>query len=331
MSHEAARTLTEAVARDTCRALCDGDLDRAVHRLVEASRQSIQAVVFFGSRMSGAGANVHSAYDLFLVVDDYRRFYDAMVAGGLASRNAAFMGALNRVLPPNQISLRLAAGTATPFHAKCAVISLRHFQRETSRRRRDHFCQGRLFQPVSLIYARDDANREEILRAMVAVRLQTVGWSAPYLPPAFDVDQYCLRLLEVSLSGEVRPESSARARRLAEAQQERQRPVYAALLPLLEADGVLRRVAAEGSWALARSPSPLARARCRIYFVQSLVRATLRWGKHVLTFEGWLDYLVRKVERHSGQQIELTDRERRYPLVFLWPRFFRHMRTKNQG
>ena len=329
MSEEPEGALADAVRRDACKALSDEWLDAAIGRLVEASRQSIRAVVFFGSRMSGAGANTHSAHDLFIVVDEYRSFYEAIEAAGLCRRGVSFLTALNRVLPPNQLSLRLTGGSVPPFHGKCAVISLRHFLRETSRRRRDHFCQGRLFQPVSLVHAATDDTRDEILRALVDVRRQTVRWSGPYLPAEFDVEQYCLRLLEVSLAGEVRPESSARARRLAEAQRERQRPVYAALLGLLEAEGALRRTG-DGRWALARRPSTLARLRCRLYFAQSLVRATIRWGKHILTFEGWLDYLVRKVERHSGQHIELTNRERRYPLVFLWPRFFRHMWTKNE-
>jgi hypothetical protein len=61
-----------------------------------------------------------------------------------------------------------------------------------------------------------------------------------------------------------------------------------------------------------------------------MVRATARWGKHVLSFEGWLDYIVRKVSRHSGQAIELTPRERRWPLVFLWGRALRYLRQKDR-
>jgi hypothetical protein len=41
---------------------------------------------------------------------------------------------------------------------------------------------------------------------------------------------------------------------------------------------------------------------------------------------------VRKAERHTGQKITLTERERRHPLVFLWPRFLRfYWRDRNRN
>ncbi len=60
------------------------------------------------------------------------------------------------------------------------------------------------------------------------------------------------------------------------------------------------------------------------------MRSTSRWLKHTVTFEGWLDYIVRKASRHTGEPIELTDRERRWPWVFLWGRLFAFLRSKNR-
>jgi hypothetical protein len=330
MKPELVSALDEAVARDASDTRFEGVPRLAVDRLVEHARGTVRAVLFFGSRMSGAGANVHSAYDLFVVVSDYRAFYEAMADARLSRKSSIFLATLNRFLPPNQFSLKMDDEKLdSPFHGKCAVISLHHFLRETSPKRRDHFCQGRLFQPVALLYAHDEPTRLAILGALTNVRRQTVRWVAPHLPRAFGIEEYCLRCLVVSLAGELRPESSSRAVRLAQAQRERQRSVYGALFALLDSEGVLTGVG-EGIWRLARDPSGSQRLVCRSYFALSLVRATLRWAKHMLTFEDWLDYLVRKVERHSGQRIELTPRERRFPLVFLWPHFVRHMRSKNQ-
>jgi len=73
------------------------------------------------------------------------------------------------------------------------------------------------------------------------------------------------------------------------------------------------------------------RLRLRGYFAVSIARATARWFKHVASFEGWLDYIVRKASRHTGQSIELSARERRWPLVFLWGRVFRYLRRKGRG
>jgi hypothetical protein len=46
----------------------------------------------------------------------------------------------------------------------------------------------------------------------------------------------------------------------------------------------------------------------------------MRLFKHTVTFANWLPYVVHKVERHTGQSIDLTFLERKLPIVFLWPR-----------
>ena len=41
--------------------------------------------------------------------------------------------------------------------------------------------------------------------------------------------------------------------------------------------------------------------------------------KALFTFEGGLDYAAWKLGRHSGQSVEIPDRVRRHPLIFVWP------------
>ena len=48
----------------------------------------------------------------------------------------------------------------------------------------------------------------------------------------------------------------------------------------------------------------------------------------MLTFENWLPYLVRKVERRTGMRVELTPLETRLPLIFLWPHLLRVLRNR---
>jgi hypothetical protein len=133
----------------------------------------------------------------------------------------------------------------------------------------------------------------------------------------------------VSYAGEIRPEPEGRADALWRAQEDYLRPVYTVLLEALKERGDLREVA-PGVFALARAATGGERLRGRLYFQQSLVRATARWAKYVVTFEDWLEFLLRKARRHSGQQIELTDRERRLPLIFLWPRVIGYLRHKDK-
>ena len=93
-----------------------------------------------------------------------------------------------------------------------------------------------------------------------------------------------------------------------------------------------RAQAGPGGYALARPVrAPASACASRAYFRWSLVRATVRWVKYVVTFDDWLDYILRKAHRHTGHDIVLSPRERRLPLVFLWPRVFRYLRDKDAG
>ena len=62
-----------------------------------------------------------------------------------------------------------------------------------------------------------------------------------------------------------------------------------------------------------------------------MARATVRWLKHVVSFEGWLDYIVQKASRHGGEELQLSERERRFPLLLLWGRVFRYLASVRKG
>jgi hypothetical protein len=329
-----AGTLRDAVAVQAFSCETDPTLVAALERLRVAAGDTLDAAVFFGSRRTGAArANASSAYDLFAVVPAYRPFYGALHAAGLIGKKPALLSLVSRWLPPTQISVRFGA---PELHAKVSVIESRTFARETSRRRRDHFTIGRLFQPARVVLARSDAEREAALDALVSAHAETWRWARPWLPERFDVDAYGRRALEVSMSWEIRPEPAGRAQALWAAQREAQLPVFAALLADLEAGGELERVVAPGGagapeFRPRRSVTALEQLRLRAYFTLSILRATARWSKHVVSFEGWLDYIVRKASRHTGQPVELTARERRWPLIFLWGRVLRYLRQKDRG
>jgi hypothetical protein len=208
------------------------------------------------------------------------------------------------------------------------VATVDCFQRETSTERHDHFFLGRMFQPVEVVHASDVATRGRVLGGLASARALTYTWVRPRLPRSFDVETYCRTLLRVSLAREIRPEPSGRADALWEVQKDDLRSVYATLLADLAKAGEL--VARGGEYSLARPVTTGERLRVEAYFRWSMVRATARWAKYMVTFDDWLEYILRKARRHSGQDIVLTPRERRLPLVFLWPRVIRYLRHKDK-
>ena len=52
--------------------------------------------------------------------------------------------------------------------------------------------------------------------------------------------------------------------------------------------------------------------------VQGKTLSVLRLVKSAFTFQGGVDYLLWKLERHSGVRVEATERERRHPLIYGW-------------
>ena len=289
-------------------------------------------ILHYGSRAQGRRPRADSAYDFFIVVDDYRAAYESLAATVGTSYSPRTATALSRILPPNVISITDQEGDGR--RAKCCVISLIDFVRACSPRRRDHFVQGRLFQLVVMAWVRDDTAAQALGAAIKAARAATFTWGRPSLPERFTVDQFVHAVLARSLAGEIRPEVGDHAKTLADAQQDALRAIY---LPLLQSLAVRGELVMEGAAATSDTvfrqrvqPTWLDRWRIRWYFQRSKARTTARLLKHVVLYEGWLDYIVRKIERSGDAKIELTRREQRWPLIFLWPRFFRYLRNRPQ-
>lgn len=288
---------------------------------------SCVAIIHYGSHAQHSGAEAQSAYDYFVIVGEYLAAYRSLSAAGQIRRSARVVASLNRILPPNVFAIRPSGATPAPL-AKCAVLSLADLERETSARARDHFVQGRLFQHVQLAFSRDAESRTAVLRAIASCRARTIDWGRPYLPEHFDSGRYVLALLTRSYAGEVRPEAEQRLDALTGAQRGSLAPVYDQLLQQLEARKVIEKVA-----DVHRLAEPVPRPdleRWERYFRRSKRRATARWAKYVLLYDDWLGYLLAKVERRSGTPIVLNARERKWPLIFLWPKAIRYIRSRPQ-
>jgi len=321
--------LRAAVAARVLSAPPGGEAAAIARAVAEAGGEAVRAIVFFGSRKTRARPDAYSAYDLFVVVSAYSPFYRALQARGRLRHRAVVGAVLNAWLPPNQVSIPVTLEGGARALAKCAVVSEETLARATSERRKDHFIAGRLFQPTEVLFTASPEAENAVLSALVSAHALTWDWIRPWLPERFDVADYCRTLLRVSYAGEIRPEPEGRAEALWRAQEEYLRPVYTALLEALRGEGRLL-APAPGVYAMARAAGAGERLRSRLYFRWSLVRATARWAKYIVTFEDWLEFLLRKARRHSAQPIELTERERRLPLVFLWPRVIGYLRHKDK-
>jgi hypothetical protein len=293
-------------------------------RLVRHAGPSVRAVLLYGSRLLQTRPDPYSASDFVVIVDDYRAFYRGLADAEELHRPVGLMIALARVLPPNVIAY--APGEGREGIAKCLVVSKPDLERALGPDPRDHFLLGRLVQRVGYVWWADAAERAWVEERIRGAHRRVLDWMAPYLEAPVDGASLGRRLLEVCYRGELRPESRGRAGRVFEAQEKHFDEVLTPTLRAAESEGRTRR---EGDrWSLSTPPPSAQRRRWRWHFRRSKTRTTLRWFKHMLTFANWLPYVVRKVERHTGRDIELTVLERKLPLIFLWPRAIHVLLTR---
>lgn len=298
-----------------------GALARALR---EDTAAHVSGILLFGSRLTDTAPDAHSAYDLVVVVDAYAPFYRHLVGAGHHHRSPRLLAWMSRILPPNVIAF--APDLPGDPVAKCIILNGQHFEQALSSRARDHFLKGRMAQRVGVLWARDRRTRRWLDTQLSESRRDVLRWAAPHLDEPFTAAELARRMLEVSYRGEIRPESSDRVGEVFEAQRDALVEIYSGILEDERGRGRVEETG-DGRYRLASPPGAVERLLNRLYFLRSKVRATGRWLKYVVTFSGWLPYIQRKLERRTGHRVELTERERKYPLIFLWPKVFRVVRT----
>ena len=146
----------------------------------------------------------------------------------------------------------------------------------------------------------------------------------PALPEQGSVQSLWSNGLRLSYGAELRVESPARARELAETNKTYYQQVTRLCAPLLHypcdiaGSPPTQDYRAEIS-ALRRFGNRIA---WKIRTLQGKLLSLARLIKALFTFDGGLDYIAWKLERHSGVHIDIPEKVRRYPLIFIWGLFW---------
>lgn len=258
------------------------------------------AVLFYGSALrTGLQDGV---LDYYVLLDD--------VGAWPAPRLATLA---NRILPPNVSYLEARLGDAT-LRAKVAVMSLAQFTKGVSANSIDTTLWARFSQPCACVWARSADCQNAVAEAVCKATVTAAHWAALLGPDRGDALDYWRALYARTYGAELRVESALRGKELLAGETAR----YARLLPGAwkalgiafdaDANGILRprlsrrdRARAARRWALRRRLGKLLNL--------------LRLIKSAFTFEGAMDYVVWKVERHSGVRLEVSPWQRRHPLL----------------
>ena len=267
--------------------------------IAAAHGEAVQAILFYGScRRSGEAEGL---LDLYVLHDGPRRFH-----------GPGFRAASEALLPPTVLHQRGETSATGPLRAKVAVMSRRQFEQRVRQASLDTTIWARFCQPVSLVYARDDAAAAWAHRVCARAFATAALWAARLGPARGGAGLFWKELFARTYGAELRAEGSLRGVSIHDAAAD----WFDGGLPLaLTANGLCgtpddrgdlspglpsgRRW--EGGWAWRR----------RLGKVLNIARLV----KAAFTFEGGADYLRWKIERHSGQPLPLTPWQRRHPVM----------------
>jgi hypothetical protein len=167
-----------------------------------------------------------------------------------------------------------------------------------------------------------------IARAAAGAIATTIRRVLPLLPPEFDTGMLWATALSASYRTELRPEPPAAAQNLVAANLERYRIVTRLVA---SRHGDFEPVTDSTADCYRCGLSEYTRWQCRqVWRVRRLQGKTinlLRIMKAAFTFDGGVDYVLWKIERHSGIKVEPTPMLRRHPLLACWPTVWRLYRA----
>jgi hypothetical protein len=233
------------------------------------------------------------------------------------------------MLPPNVYYVEVGSGEAA-LRMKYNVVSQADFSAACRPESTHSIIWARFCQPAALVYARDEEVRREIAGDAAEAVLTMVGRMLALHPEAATVEDLWQAGFATTYTTELRVESAETIRSVFAAAPERYVAVTTLAVECLVRRGLVQgRV--EGPQLQVRMPEAARRAIVASWNRKIRVAKTLyaaRLVKSALTFGDWLPYALWKLHRHSGVTIELTERQRRHPLVWGWPVIFRLLRAQ---
>ncbi|MCX5617706.1 hypothetical protein NQF86_03335 [Bombella sp. TMW 2.2543] len=226
----------------------------------------------------------------------------------------------NHILPPNVYYMEHEVGTRV-LRAKVAFLSIGQFLKRSTLFTLDTTIWARFCQPVRMVWVRDGKSADHILKAVSQCVVTASCWAALLGPEKGQAATYWHELFTKTYAAELRVEKKGRSRNLLAGREERYREL------LLHA------------WEQASIPYQEDENAC-LYPVlteKARVKAIRRWQhvaatgkplnvvrliKAAFTFTDGISYLLWKIQRHTGQVIQVSNFERKHPVLtlplFLW-------------
>lgn len=251
---------------------------------------AVRALLFYGSALR-EGQDAGKMLDFYVIVSRYR---------DVLGRGPACLAAA--LLPPSVHFLQVTDPAGRKLRSKYAVISEAAFHRRAGGGAFESMLWARFTQPATIV-ADDPATHARLVLTLARACRHFAGEVAPLLRGPVGPGALWVRGLAESYRTELRPETpDLRAAEIVARFPDRYARLSAILLPAELPD----------AGRLARG---LCGLRWRLRRILGKPLGALRVLKAATTFDAGLDYLLDKVEAHSGVRLEVSAHARRHPIL----------------
>lgn len=257
-----------------------------------------KALLFYGSSLR-AGEASGKMLDFYVLVDSYRD-----VHGFGLKQLGSFLA------PPSVHYCEADGPDGERLRSKYSIVSLSAFRRRASGAALETMLWARFAQPTILI-CEDPKLREQLVTTLAQATRHFLSETAPLMKIEFEPTAIWERGLQESYRTELRPEDAeGRSKQIVAKSAGRYRALAKAVFAagpddhtiVLPVHGAVSRFACRTRWFLRR--------------VIGKPMGAFRVLKAFFTFDAGLDYILEKIKSHSGAEIEVSDRARKYPLLF---------------
>jgi hypothetical protein len=269
------RQLEALIATASARAIPPGVAGMAEH--VRARHAGAIAVLAYGSALRGENLN-DTLIDFYVLTRSFK---------GVAANPLSRLGC--RLAPPN-VYYAEALIDGQGLRSKYAVMPLDQLRARVSRRVGNPYFWARFAQAPALVWSADRQARAEVI-TLLAEATRTMFANAVGVQSGDCIATWVAGFRQTYRT-ELRSEGPERAQELVEAN----RAYYESAAALMQDEPAIT-----ANW-------PLRRIAGKLLSIVRLIKAAF-------TFQGGADYAAWKIARHSGVKIEVTDWQRRHPIL----------------
>ncbi|MEX2491444.1 MAG: hypothetical protein WD425_06760 [Nitrospirales bacterium] len=295
-------TILEIVGQPSTQAI-PSSIHAAGDFLANKYGQAVQGILLYGSCLR-AGTDHNGLVDCYVIVDQYSTVY-----------SSNWLALFNAWLPPNVFYGEVNVDGHT-VRMKYAILSLGDFERSVTPKWFHSYFWGRFAQPTAVMACPSQAMKERIVSGLGRAVLTFLGNVVPQMPQQFAAKDVWSIGLALSYGAELRAESTGRIATLWESNhayyEQAAHAAFSAHFPkvkIIQENDLTMYEIDYSKWERTKN-----RIGWLVRKVQGKVLSILRLTKAAFTFQGGADYLIWKIERHSGVKVELTPAQRRHPI-----------------